>query len=533
MKRIPYLWSVLVIALLSATSCSGPAEKPPRPLIIADPVPPPLNATPTDRQNTESALEATENMGAGILELTVNNAILMAVSNNISLEVERLNPQIRATYEEQEKAVFDPEIEGTVSTDKTEEMQPTGSDITEMHEGSISLKKYFPSGTILALGVTGEKSDSDWFNPRYEAQTRLGLTFTQALMRGFGAEANLARLRQSRLETQISNYELRGFAEHLVAEVEQAYWDYALALRKIEIVEESLKVAEQQLAETKEMIIVGTMAESEMAAVQAEVAEQMQEIIDAKSAKETAKLRLVQLLNPPGFDRWSREIKPIHPPELPKATIEEIGLHMAVAMKMRPEINQARLNFQKGEIEIVRTKNGLLPVMDLFITLGKSGYAESFSRSVDDLTGHGYDVGLGIKVEYPLFNRDAEATHRRATLELEQFGKALDNLSQIIEMDVRKAHIEVERTRKQIAASSATREFQEEKLRIETEKFRVGRSTNFMVAQAQRDLLLSRINEVEAAVDYLKALVDFYRLEGSLLERRGIEAPGRELSTKF
>jgi outer membrane protein TolC len=524
---------VLVVALLSAASCLGPAKKPQLNLVSADPIPLPQDAIPTDRQHTESSLETTENMGAGILELTVNAAILMSVSNNISLEVERLNPPIRATYEKQEKAVFDPVIEGTVSTDKTEEIQPTGSDITQVHEAGISLQKYFPSGTRLTLGVNGEKSDSDWFNPRYEAQTRLGLTFTQALMRGYGAEANLARLRQSRLETQISNYELRGFAERLVAEVEQAYWDYALALRKIEIVEESLKVAEQQLAETKEMIIVGAMAESEMAAVQAEVAEQKQEIIDAKSAKETAKLRLVQLLNPPGLDPWSREIKPVHPPELPEATIEEIDRHLAVAMKLRPEINQARSNFQKGELEIARTKNGLLPVMDLFITLGKSGYAESFSRSVENLTGHGYDVGLGLRVEYPLFNRNAEATHRRAKLELEQFGKALENLSQIIEVDVRKAHIEVERTREQIAASSATREFQEEKLRIEREKFRVGRSTNFMVAQAHRDLLLSRINEVEAVVDYLKALVDFYRLEGSLLARRGIEAPDPGLSTKF
>ncbi|HDR14044.1 MAG TPA: TolC family protein, partial [Desulfobacteraceae bacterium] len=488
---------------------------------------------PTERETTSSPPETTKNTTAGQLELTVSDAILMAVSNNLSLEVERFNPPIRATYEEQEKSVFDPVFEGAISTEKTEEPQPAGSDITKFHEGSISLKKYFPTGTAAAVGVSGEKSDSDWFTPRYDARTRLGLTFTQALMRGYGTEANLARLKQSRLETQISSYELRGFAEHLVAEVEQAYWDYALALRKIEIVEESLKVAEQQLAETKEMIIVGAMAEAEMAAVQAEVAEQKQQIIDAKSAKEMAKLRLLQLVNPSGLDHWSREIEPIHPPELPKVTIEGIDQHLAVAMKMRPEINQARLSFQKGEIEIVRTKNGLLPVMDLFVTLGKSGYAESFARSLNDMTGHGYDVGLGIKVQYPLFNRDAAARHRRAGLELEQSGKALDNLSQLIEMDVRKAHIEVERTREQIAASSATREFQEEKLRIETEKFRVGRSTNFLVAQAQRDLLVSRINEVEAVVDYLKALVDFYRLEGSLLERRGIGAPGREVSTKF
>jgi outer membrane protein TolC len=48
------------------------------------------------------------------------------------------------------------------------------------------------------------------------------------------------------------------------------------------------------------------------------------------------------------------------------------------------------------------------------------------------------------------------------------------------------------------------------------------------VAQAQRDLLQSQIDEVAAVVNHLKALVELYRQDGSLLERRGIAAPGQE-----
>ncbi len=97
-----------------------------------------------------------------------------------------------------------------------------------------------------------------------------------------------------------------------------------------------------------------------------------------------------------------------------------------------------------------------------------------------------------------------------------------------VELDVRTAFIEVNRTREQISATAATRKFQAEKLRAETEKFRVGRSTSLLVAQVQRDLLFSQIAEVRGVANYLKALVELYRLEGSLLERRGISAPGRE-----
>jgi outer membrane protein len=97
-----------------------------------------------------------------------------------------------------------------------------------------------------------------------------------------------------------------------------------------------------------------------------------------------------------------------------------------------------------------------------------------------------------------------------------------------VEVDVRTVYIEVDRTKQQIAASSVTRKFDEEKLRTETEKLRVGKSTSFLVAQAQRDLLVSRIAEVRALANYLKALIDLYRQDGSLLERRRISAPGRE-----
>jgi outer membrane protein len=65
-------------------------------------------------------------------------------------------------------------------------------------------------------------------------------------------------------------------------------------------------------------------------------------------------------------------------------------------------------------------------------------------------------------------------------------------------------------------------------VRVETEKFRFGKSTTLLVAQAQRDLLSSQISEVITIVNYLKAFVELYLLEGSLLERRGISLPGRE-----
>ncbi|MBC8246982.1 MAG: TolC family protein [Deltaproteobacteria bacterium] len=476
--------------------------------------------------------------GKGPLEITVRDAILIALENNRSLVVEQFNPVIQQTFEDQEQAVFDPVTGAEISAGR-EELQRqartgsgTESSEVDIYLGGISLEQFFPTGTFVEVDATNRTSESSLYENPFSS-TRLELSVTQPLLRGYGRDVNLVRLRQARLETDITRYELRGFSQSLLARVETAYWDYALAQRQVEIVQESLKVAKQQLSETEEMIRIGTMAEAEMAAVQAEVAAQQQGLINARSNLDSSRLQLLRLLNPPGNNLWDRDIKLIYQPTIPDILLDKVTDHVAISLSMRPEINQAKLSVQQDDLEIIRTKNGLLPVMDLFISLGKTGYADSFSGSVSDLTGDSYDVEGGIRFEYPLKNRDAKARHRRAVMSREQAEKALDNLSQLVELDVRDAYIEVNRAKQQIAASSATRKFQEETHRIETEKFRVGRSTNFLVAQAQRDLLVAKISEVNAVVDYLKSLINLYRLDGSLLERRGILAPGKEPVKSF
>ncbi len=502
-------------------------------LLVSLAMPPAPRAWGADAA-TPDAKAAVENPGGqpadgNALKITLADAILMALSNNRALQVERLNPIIQRTFEGEARAVFDPGLQMDLSQEK--QVRRTADPDINLDEtdsdtilGGIALETYFPTGTTLEAAVetsiATDKTDDSTL-----AVTRLGLTVTQALLRGFGRDVNLATLRQAQLQTEFSRYELQGFGQSLVNHVETAYWDYALSHRQVNIVTESLRLARQQLAETREMIQVGTLAESELAAVQAEVAIQQQGSIDVNSALESNRLRLLRLVSPPGPHAWDRQVVLVHPPQLPDITLGDVGTHVDQGLLLRPEIRQAELDIQREELEVVRTKNGLLPKLDLFITLGRSGYANSFGDSVSDLDGDSYDTEVGLTLNYPLGNRAAKARHARAQYTRQRAEKALNNLKQLVTLDIRIAFLEVNRTRRQIDASSATRRFQEEKLRIETEKFRVGRSTNLLVAQAQRDLLSSRLDEVRAVVNYLKALTNFYRLEGTLLEHRGIQIP--------
>ena len=474
---------------------------------------------------------------ANTIRVTIQDAILMALENNRSLAIERLNPRILETFENQEQAVFDPVLAAQVAVERQrgERSRSSGGRdpfTSDTIDAEVTLEQFFPAGTAVQVGGSSGLLETS-LNEDPLAQSRLELSVTQALLRGYGAAVNLANIRQSRLDTDASLYELRGFAEALLSQVEAAYWDYALAKRQIAIVVESLNLAEQQMKDTEEMIHVGRVAESELVATEAAIASRRQELIEARSALEVSRLRFLRLLNPQVPNPFKQEVELLSLPDFEQVALDDVDAHVAVAVRMRPDINQAKLNVDRDELEIVKTKNGLLPRMDFFITLGKSGYADSFGGSAGDISGDSYDALAGVRFEYPLKNRGAQARHRRSLLNRDQAQLALENLSQLVELDVRAAYIEVQRARQQIAASSETRKLDEEKLRIETEKFKVGRSTNFLVDQAQRDLLLSRLIEIRSMASYLKALTELFRLEGSLLERRGISAPGGQTGSSY
>jgi outer membrane protein TolC len=452
------------------------------------------------------------------LTLSVKEAVLISLEQNLALRVQRFGPQISRTAEEQAAAAFDLNLVADLNVKQNRSEVAGGDDYKNSSQQSLALgvNRFFATGTTLDIALESThtaKPEAD--------SSRLGLSVTQALLRGRGTDVNLAAIRQAQIDSTLSDYELHAYTESFVARVEAAYWDYLLAAKRLEIVERSLKIAEAQLAEVRERIAVGRLAEIEQAAADAETAVRREALINAKSALAKARLNLLKLLNKPGSRAFDLEISLIDQPALPPVEQDPVDSHIALASRLRDDLRQARLKRDRGELEVVKTRNGLLPKLDLFVNLGKTGYSSSFAGSAD-LSGEGYDVQAGLAVRFPWENRAARAAEKRAVLSREQAEISIMNLAQLVEVDVRGAWIEINRLREQVSATEVSRRLQEEKLRAETEKFRVGKSTTFLVAQAQRDLLLAETESVSAVIECMKAVIELYRLEGSLLERRGI-----------
>lgn len=262
----------------------------------------------------------------GALELSRESAVFLALRNNRTLGIQQLTPVVRGAFEQIEKARYDvnlfaqaayseeksqfffPGI-GTIPTNLGEIVgtdgtlsapsfrfpilgRPTLPEIdprdiegepaeltTEIRQGQVGFNKAFVTGT--RVEVTGSNDRIDIQNEGIEGaffdgfetdagdvqnRVRTGITLTQALLRGGSPQANLARIRQAELETMASSYQLRGFAESLVAQVETLYWDYYLTQRQIGILEDSVTISETQLRELEERVEVGQISKSQLPA---------------------------------------------------------------------------------------------------------------------------------------------------------------------------------------------------------------------------------------------------------------------------
>ncbi len=460
------------------------------------------------------------------MDLSVEQAAFFALQHNRDLQVRRINPAISGTFEKIERGVYDPEVfaeldffdEKATETSRAtgEQFGVEGTDV-EMIAG---VRQQLPTGTTLEAAVSHDRSISDRAPDQQTA--RIGLSITQSLLKGFGPAVNLAGVRQGALDFAASLYELRGFTETLLADTETAYWQYVLARQEIAIFERSLAVVKQQRDEIEHKIEVGLVPEIEAAAARAQVATYEQSLIDAHSLLNERRIRLLRFLSIPCDRPFDLAIHPVSDPFGRPAPVSDLADRLMLADQYRPDLNEARLRQQQNRLETVVTRNGLLPELDLFAALGRTGYADNFSDSFHELDSTTYDVSAGVRLNHYVGNRAAKARHEAAAFSLRQASEAVANLREMVAMEVRLAVNEVDRACRQIAASRATRLLEEEKLQAEKERFDVGAGTSLLVAQAQRDLLISRIAEVRAVINYRIALVKLYLAEGSLLERRGV-----------
>jgi outer membrane protein TolC len=478
-------------------------------------------------------LDAVSTSAKGAKPITLIEAVCWALESNQSLKIERLRPQVAATSIESAWGTFDTRLSAQASAgsvhsstlgprSRNAPSAPRTEDenVARSRNFSADLSGRLPTGTDYDFGIALNRSSTNSTYPFYSSAVNLNIT--QNLLKGAGPKVNLVQVRVAENTYLISLYQLQQALINLVTNVETAYWDLYLSYKTLEIRLEAYRLAKEQRRRTEEFVRVGRDTPLGLFSAHAEEAARISDVINAVAEVRRRRILFIQLVNPQRVPAgWESRLFPKEDPVVPSEPLIP-EQHVTVAMNYRPDLQQAKLDLANGELEVVRTRNGLLPSLDFFTDLGLAGRGDNPSDANSKLSDYP-SWRLGLQFSYALQNRTARAAHRRALFNRAIAEEAIENAKQIIEVDVRLAINEIDRTKRLIESTHITRLLREEELAAEIEKFRVGRSTQLLVAQAQRDLTAARVDEVSAIIAHMKAYLNLFKAEGSILQRRGIQ----------
>src|SRR5271170_4850494 len=335
----------------------------------------------------------------GKLMLSLDDAISLALENNLNIFVERFAPWIAETQLLNTQQVvlgsspsvsFDPVLSVGYSWQHANvpvnnpfiSGTGTGNDILVVNQNysavNFGYTQGFHTGTNFSVTLNTARSATNepdvFFNPAFTPI--LTATLSQPLLNGFGILPNTRYIIEQKNTIKAANSQ---FAQQVIAVVTQTsddYWELVYDRENVKVEEAAVGVSHKLWEDNKKQLEIGTMAPLDVLTAESQLATDQQNLIVAQTTKlqqETVLLNDIakSLL---AKDVAGNEIVPTTPISTPDV-VENIPLQDAVqeAWKKRPELYQADLNLKNSRIEVKATRNALLPSLNAYIQYQAQG----------------------------------------------------------------------------------------------------------------------------------------------------------------
>ena len=475
---------------------------------------------------------------APIRRLSVDEAVALALENNLGIRSERYSPQIQDMVVADARSVWLPNLSFDVLRDNAVNPSATFLDgvdtqvIDKLFNNVFTVNQQMPwaGGSYAAAWDGSRRTTTSFFssfNPALSSNLRL--SYTQPLLRNLPIDAARQQVTVATTNREIADLGLRQTIASTERSVRNAYWDLVFAIAFLDVQRQSLELAEESLRNNRARVAVGTMAPIDIVEAEAEVARNQEAVIlaEAQLARAEDVLRTL-ILDPAAPDFWAVRLLPTDTPLLGPRRID-VDEAIRAAIERRTDIDQLRKQIENSDTNARFFANQRLPDLNLFVdysvaglggrrflrgpgfpgpVIGEQNYA--FGEVLGDLLGNDFPSWqVGLTVGYPLGRSTADANLARSRLERSQTEARLQEIEVRVASEVRDVARRVTTSLQRVEATRVARELAERRLEAEQRRFDVALSTSFFVFQAQRDLAVARNNELLATLDYLKSLVDF------------------------
>ncbi len=396
---------------------------------------------------------------SGKMNLSLQDAIALALENSMDIVVQRYNPWMADTSILKTKAggfgygvpnslsagstanlpslIFDPYLTQSISI--TSALIPVNNPLTSgagtgtngiaalgVHQNTYNtaFSQGFSTGTTLNVFWDNTRSSStstfNLFDP--SVQSTIGISFAQQLLQGVGRDITRRNILIAENNRKIADLAFAQQAITTVTNTITAYWELVYARQNVQVQQQAVTVSQKLYNDNKKQLEIGTMAPLDVTRAESELATNTQNLIVAQTTQLQDELVLKNFISkdPTASDLIDVEIIPTDKPDAPQSIqLAPFADAVKEAFVNRPDVQEQILNVRNGEIDVKATKNALLPLATLtgtFTSTGLAGNSLAFASAaaagpqVVDANGNPVTVLNSSNVPIPVFVPTATTT---------------------------------------------------------------------------------------------------------------------------
>lgn len=430
--------------------------------------------------------------------------------------------------------------------------------VSSFKSAQFGVQKEFLTGTTTTLGMNNtlgfrQNSPTNDFNPTTSAA--LSLQVTQNLLKGFGVSLNSRAIRVARNQRRSADLSFRQQVIATVTNVVNLYWDLVSFNDSLKVNQKALEVNTQLYNDNKRKAELGAIAEIDIIQAEAEMKTAQQNVTTSETQVLQQEMILKSVLTRSGLENLAMATAHIVPTESysiparePVMPVQDL---VAEALANRPEVEVNRISLENQRINMLGTKNALLPTLQAFLNLANNAQAGDVNTIPVPVTvngvvtnyitrtpatvnpyflgGYGTVLGqlfgrnfpnytAGVQLSIPIRNRAAQADLITDQLNFRQAQVQDRQLHNSIKLNVINNWTALTQARSAYDTSVQARMLQDQTLNGERRRYELGSSTFLNVLIVQRDAVARELSEIQALNQYVRARTNIEQVTGRILD---------------
>lgn len=358
------------------------------------------------------------------------------------------------------------------------------------------------SRTLSGQGNLGEVIESEEYVVSRSSSASQGISASLTL---FDGGANLNRVREASLNSQSVEARITARAMQMRADVASRYYAALQAEHALRVEEQLLASAREQFTMTQRRFEIGSARREDLLGAEAQVANQEQQIEQARSNVQKMKLQLLREL---GVDQQIEfqlvdETGEIFDP----SGIDEEAL-IAEALRASPRIIERETAVASRRHGVSTARGARLPRITASGSFGRSIQAREFD-ALFEINPRNRSLSFNISASLPLFSGFQTSYNiANAQLQLTNAAEQLRAERLALETEIRTALIDLRNAYRSHLHAERSLALSQERLELTEERYRTGGAVSFIdlqnaidgAARAERQAIDARFGFVSALV---------------------------------